>query len=278
VFVPDAEQRITSLFLRRTLTVMAVFFVLASRPVFAVEEPQSVPSAIPAADGNKPSPFNCPGSFPTDLTILNCRYTNPVRVEQFVTTGLTDEAMSQSIAGSIFTQLIHSPGEWPETWKYYGFRVGSSYTGSVGRASAEYLVGSMLRDDPRHVKCSDDPLLYGKQSTDVTTPRCSIGRRIAHALIDTVTVRRSLDGDPVSMAKMNPTKFRHDFGRIPAFSRLVGVYGGAYAQYPWEPRSANTFGAVSQRAALSFGSTFLGSFYTEFGGSFFSIFSKKSKH
>jgi hypothetical protein len=280
------------MFLRTIPALVLMFLLFACSSVFAAEEDkaislryrsaelpeQPVPSAIAGPAGTKPSQLNCPGSFPTDLTILNCRYTNQMRVVQFVTTGFTDEAISLSITGSIFTQLIRSPSEWPETWKYYGYRVGSSYTGSVGRASAEYLVGSMLRDDPRHVRCSDDPILYGQQSTAARPFSCNAGRRIAHALIDSVTVRRSLSGDPNSVGTTKPGKFRHDFGRLPAFSRLVGVYAGAYAQYPWEPRDANTFGAISQRAALSFGSTFLGSFCTEFGSSFFSLFSKKAKH
>jgi hypothetical protein len=241
---------------------------------------QAVPAGVPQG----PIQFTCPGSFPTDLTVINCKYLQRQRLEQFVTTGLTDQAMTSSVTGSLVSQVLHTPGEWPRTWKYYGYRVGSSYTASVGRATAEYLVGTVMRDDPRHIKCSDDPSLFYKATPPFT---CSASRRFFHFVLDSVTVRLSTEGDPVVRAKngLQPQKVmlnkEHDpkvkllYRRFPAFDRLVGVYGGAYSQYPWEPRSANTFGAISQRAALSFGSTFLGSFYTEYSGSIAGYLKKK---
>jgi hypothetical protein len=240
--------------------------------------PQAVPPPIPTSI---PKLLACPGSFPTDLTVLNCRYTSQLRLGQFISTGLTDQAMSLSIVGSAFTQAIHSPGEWPRTWKYYGYRVGSSYTGSVGRAAAEFIVGHIVRDDPRHVKCSDDPLFFDAHSSNAHAFSCTVRQRVLHALIDSVSVRKSSDGEPVLLEPselkiMDQRKFHSTYRRLPAWSRLAGVYGGSYAEYPWEPRNANSFGAISQRAALSFGTTFLGSFYTEFSSSIFGVH-KKSK-
>lgn len=236
------------------------------------------PAFTPPANFSKDYEFTCPGSFPSDLTIVNCRYTARDRLQQFVTTGITDQAMVLSVTGSLFTQAIKTPGEWPRTWKYYGYRVGSSYTQSVGNATAQLIVGSLLRDDPRHVQCERDPLLYGIQPAASATFHCTNMRRFGHALLDSITVRKSTEGlRPTDDEARFKAQLKSKYKRIPAISRLVGVYAGAYSQYPWEPRSANTFGAVSQRAALSFAPTFLGSFYTEYGTSLFS-FLKKAKH
>jgi hypothetical protein len=245
--------------------------IVAAQPLIGQTAPPGV---------TPPIQFTCSGSFPTDLTVINCKYQQRQRLEQFVTTGLTDQAMVLSVTGSLVSQVLHTPGEWPRTWKYYGYRVGSSYTASVGRATAEYLVGTALHDDPRHVKCSDDPRLFYKEVPDKAFS-CTSRQRFVHFLLDSVTVRPSRDGSAVDIDKekvLTPQDlddFKRSYRRLPAIDRLVGVYAGAYSQYPWEPRSANTFGAISQRAALSFGSTFLGSFYTEYSASIFSALKKK---
>jgi hypothetical protein len=75
-------------------------------------------------------------------------------------------------------------------------------------------------------------------------------KRVGHAFLDSITVLRS-----------NPCG---DGARIPAVDRLVGVWAGAYGGYPWYPRAENTFASASERAATAYGSTLLGSFYTEF--------------
>jgi hypothetical protein len=55
--------------------------------------------------------------------------------------------------------------------------------------------------------------------------------------------------------------------RYPAIERYVGVYGMAYASYPWQPQAENNFAAVSRRAGLNYLFTFLGSAWTEYGPS-----------
>jgi hypothetical protein len=208
----------------------------------------------PSTDGGPPPPtLACPGSFPTDLTVLNCRYTTHQRVVQLFTTGVTDQAMFQSILGPIFTQIPDKPFTSAND---YGYRVGTSYTGSVGRATTEFLVGAVLHTDPRHVSCASDPRNFRSLPDDVVksgTFRCTNWQRVGHFLLDSVTVRIS-----------RPSGIQP---RIPAIDRAAGIYGGAYAQYPLEARSQNSFGAITQRSLFSFGTTFLGSFYTEFGTS-----------
>ncbi|MGH9590758.1 MAG: hypothetical protein ACRD25_10195, partial [Terracidiphilus sp.] len=131
-----------------------------------------VPPAPPTTP-TLPYEFTCPGSFPSDLTLVDCSYTSRQRLQQFFTTGLTDQAMLLSATGSIFTTAMRTPGEWPGTWKYYGYRVGTSYAQSVGNNAAQYIVGSVLHEDPRHVRCDDDPLLYGRDPTTNDTEQCT---------------------------------------------------------------------------------------------------------
>jgi len=263
-------------------------FVAGSCFICASLRGQIKPMAVPQTPPSqvvKDFEFTCPGSFPSDLSVVNCRYLSRDRFQQFITTGLTDQAMLESVTGSLFTQWLKTPGEWPRTWKYYGYRVGASYTQSVGNASAQFIVGAIIHDDPRHVSCDSDPLLFHNDPT--TEKPCSRWHRFGHALFDSITVRNSDPGflmkqdlsDPlaVSNRKDEREQLKKQYHRFPAFSRLAGAYAGAYAQYPWEPGNSNKFGAVSQRAALSFAPTFLGSFYTEYGVSLFSRLKRAKK-
>ena len=112
----------------------------------------------PPSRGDSP-PFRtmlCPGGFATNLTVLNCRYTRQLRLKQFVTSSFTDEAMLQSIFGALGSQVLGTPSEWPRTWNFYGQRLGARYTASIGRGTAELIVGAIAHDDPRHISCADD--------------------------------------------------------------------------------------------------------------------------
>jgi hypothetical protein len=269
-------------FARRTFLALMLIAATCGRSQHAHGQvrPEAAP-AVPPGDAIKDYEFTCPGSFPSDLTIVDCDYPSRTRFQQFLTTGFTDQAMLLSATGSLFTLALKTPGEWPRTWKYYGYRVGASYTQSAGNATAQYIVGAIFHDDPRHVQCNRDPLLYGNSPSGNTPFLCSTMRRVGHALLDSVTVRHSFPGvvPPQSggTAKKDQDtrqQIRSKYRRFPAFSRLVGVFAGAYAQYPWEPGANNKIGAISQRAALAFAPTFLGSFYTEFSSSLFSAMKK----
>jgi hypothetical protein len=202
----------------------------------------------------------CPGGFPTDLTMINCEYKESQRIQQWVTTALTDEAILGAVVYGTGAEIIRSPSEWPRTWLGLGDRIGVRYTQAAARGTAEFVVGSLIRDDPRHLSYKDDPHThYG------TKISCGSGRvvttyykaplhlgflRVGHAFLDSVTVLKS-----------NPCG---DGARSPALDRLVGVWAGAYGGYPWYPRAENTFANAGERAAMAYGSTLLGSFYTEF--------------
>lgn len=253
---------------------------------------QNVPLALPAAppapkDPPKPIPqLICPGGFPTDLTVLNCSYTSYDRKLQFITSSVTDQAMLLSLAGPLVTSAFPSTNSNPITIKYYGLNVGASYSASLARGGAEFFVGSIMHNDPRHINCVNDPRVFypPKRGGDPAKYLCTPLKRFAHALIDSVTVRESRPGliwlgDDAYKQLTADERLHYDAEyrreaphlrrRWFAFDRLIGVYAGAYAQYPFEPGDSNTFARVSQRAALSFGTTVLGSFYTEYASSLF---------
>jgi hypothetical protein len=212
----------------------------------------------------KPTPIHvCPGAFPTDLTATDCRYNPKQRSLDFVAGSVTDQAILGAVIFGAGAQIIQSPPEWKRTWDGYGRRVGSRYTQQIGKGAAQYLVGLMLKDDPRFLAYHDDPGVLRKHQAAVYAlkegPSSSQNlealshdgwQRFGHVWYDVITVRRST--------------MTGDGRRIPAFSRFAGEFGGAYAGYPWYPASENTFPQVGQRAAGAFGSALLQSFYTEY--------------
>lgn len=217
----------------------------------------------------------CPGAFPTDLTqTLDCSYKPKQRFLDFVTGSVTDQAVLGAAVFGLGAQIIKSPSEWGRTWDGYGRRVGSRYTQAVGKGAAQYLVGSILHDDPRFLAYRDDPAVIKKRQEAVykltkraapnlvaseTQPPAAQDlealqhdgwQRFGHVWWDVITVRHST----------KEGKGR----RIPALSRFAGEFGGAYAGYPWYPAAENTFPQVGQRAAGAFGTAVLQSFYTEY--------------
>lgn len=223
----------------------------------AVVLPEARAQAIAVAS---PKPITvCPGAFPTDLTYINgkdCAYTQGRRTVDFFSGSVTDQAVLGAVVFGLGAQIIQSPSEWKRTWDGYGRRVGSRYTQAVGKGAAQYIFGSILRDDPR-------PLAYRNEHNVLAARYRAVSegntgavlahdgwQRFGHAWFDAVTVRRSAaDGHG---------------RRIPAISRFAGEFAGAYAGYPWYPAAENTFPKVGQRAAGAFGAAVLSSFYNEY--------------
>ena len=249
------------LFLRSSFLITIALLALSGGAAFAQSAPR-VTSYSP--EQGQTGRLICPGSFPTDLTITNCEFTAHLRVAQWVTTSFTDQAMLGAVVYGAGAQIIQSPSEWGRTWGGYGDRIGVRYTQGAARGTAEFLVGAIMHDDPRHLSYKTDPhTKYGAkvQSCDDKTHTVTIAyypvpagslawKRIGHAFLDSVTVLRS-----------NTCGNGH---RWPALDRLAGVAAGAYGGYGWYPAAENRFANAAQRAGTSYGSTLLGSFYTEF--------------
>jgi hypothetical protein len=241
----------------------------------------AAPIILPSVMRSQVIPLNppthiqvCPGAFPTDLTATDCRYKLSQRSLDFLNGSVTDQAVLSAVVFGLGAQIIESPSEWKRTWGGYGDRVGSRYTQAVGKGTAQYLVGLVLKDDPRFVAYRDDPGVIrrrrdaicglSERSGQAGLAPCqnnatgNVGsslthdgwKRFGHAWYDVITVRRStIDGNGK---------------RIPALSRFSGEFAGAYAGYPWYPGAENTFPKVGERAAGAFGTAVLSSFYTEY--------------
>jgi hypothetical protein len=207
----------------------------------AAQNPAS-PVPIPDTTADKRL-FSCPGSFPTDLTIVNCSYTPAQRAKDFVTGSLTDLSLFEAITTGAFAAAIRSPGEWSGTWENYGRRVGVRYNQAVAKGAAEFVLGSIDREDPRHVSYRNDP---GERPGS----KAGAWKRIGHAFYDSISDRISKDD-----AKGH---------RFPALTRYVGAYASGYGGYAWNPGPENTFKNASLRAAQSLGTDVAISFYTEF--------------
>lgn len=200
-------------------------------------------------------PIACPGSFPTDLSVTDCRFYWGRRWEQFITGSVTDQAIGGTLFYGAIAQARRSPPEWRGNWEGYGRRIGVRYSQGVAKGAAEIIVGWMMNDDPRHVAYDDDRHFVCKHNDafgpdNVTIRNAVIARRVVHAVYDTITIRRSTI---------------HGTGcRLPAISRFVGDFASAYGGYPWYRHKENTFPNVGLRAASAFGSAFVPSFYAEF--------------
>jgi hypothetical protein len=215
------------------------------------------PQAMPIA--SRPLIKVCPGGFPTDLNNISgvdCAYGQGTRTVDFLSGSITDQAVLGAVIFGLGAQIIESPPEWKRTWEGYGRRVGSRYSQAVGKGAAQYIVGSVLNDDPRPLAYRNEKRVLearyqAVQSGDTGAALAHDGwKRFGHAWYDVITVRHS---DPSGNG-----------GRMPAYSRFTGWAAGAYAGYPWYPAAENTAPKVAERAAGAFGTAALSSFYNEY--------------
>jgi hypothetical protein len=229
----------------------------------ATQGPPQTPAQA-QQQGEKNAFIPCPGTFPTDLTVTDCRFKIGKRFENFANGSLTDQAMAGAAFYGLMAQGLQTPSEWHRTWEGYGLRVGVRYNQAVAKGTAQFLVGWILQDDPRHIGYYDDPGYLRKHvklangAGESTTTADWAGpvdrhaglKRAWHAVYDSITVRHST---------------RNGLGaRIPAFSRFAADFGSAYGGYAWYRGPENTFEKAGLRAAGSLGSELVSSFYTEY--------------
>ena len=217
---------------------------------------QAAPAAAPPpAQQHWPEEHWCPGLFPSDLTLQNCNYSQRKRVEDWVTTTFTDQAALTSLGSALWGFAIRSPNQWPRTLLGVGERWRASYMGGLGNGTTQFVIGSVLHLDPRHVSCAEDPLnqhaIKSAAASRAPSPCSGFGKRTWHAVEDTVLVRQS-----------NP----YGDGRRWPSPRILGGVAGAYAASPWQPAGENTPQAVFTRAGQSLVLPLLGSLMHEYPG------------
>jgi hypothetical protein len=186
--------------------------------------------------------FNCPGDPPGNLAAFDCSFTMGRRVEHFITSSITDQAVLGAVITGLFAHLRDDPPEWDTGLDGFGRRVGSRYERRIVGGLAELAVGAIMQSDPRHVTYASDPL--------ITNPRGGPGARIRHAVVDWLTVRRSAQD----------AKGRH----LPNLPLLASAVANGLAGQTWYPKRLRTGAEVLQRAAGPLQTALLGSFYAEF--------------
>jgi hypothetical protein len=211
----------------------------------------------------------CPGGFPSDLTRLNCRYTQRQRTLEWVSTTLTDEATLTSASAALGAFFFaESPTTWPRTGLGYLRDWRASYFSGLGNGTTQYLLNTAFDFNPDHVSCrtsaflnnqslmplvSKDPNYLVDQSVELEGKierACTWYKRIGHVVLDTVATRKStLPGK----AKLNwPSP------------RLAGAFAGAYAESPWEPPTDNSTQAIFTRAGESLIVPAIGALFNEY--------------
>lgn len=227
-------------------------------PVMAGQMPAAPPpdQNVEISDPGIPSRW-CAGEFPTNLTVHNCVYRQRQRVEDWLGTSVTDQAVTTSALSALWGSAIRSPKEWPGTAQGFAYRLRASYVGGLENGTTQFLVSSAFHLDQSHISCAEDPLnqlgiqkARAGQTATLCEGRYSLFRRSGHIVLDTLTARVSKPEPGSSM-------------RVPS-PRLLGAFAGAYGQSPFEPGGENTFAAILTRSGMSLVTPLLGSILHEY--------------
>jgi hypothetical protein len=196
----------------------------------------------------------CPGDPAGNLASFDCRFTPRMRLVEFASTSVTDQAVvGAAFFGTVAYFAHRDPPEWGRGWGSAGRSMGTRYAQNLAKGGANYLVGLAMKTDPRSVALASDPCVErpipGGPCTGRIEP-ATVGARIGHALLDWTTVRRSQKD-----AKGNR------WPNIPLWSgaTVSGLVGNA-----WLPSGQATLKSGAVTAASSLATALAASFYTEF--------------
>ncbi len=184
----------------------------------------------------------CPGDPPNNLAAFDCSFTKMQRLDHYVASSITDQAILGAAFAGAFAHLRKDPQEWRKDWGGYSRRVGIRYERKVLGGAAQYAVGALMGTDPRHVTYAADPL--------ITRRRGGAGPRISHALMDWVTVRKSAAD---AKGKRRPN--------LPLFAAALA---NGFAGNLWQPKREATVAKSLRRSTGPLQTALLGSFYNEF--------------
>jgi len=184
----------------------------------------------------------CPGDPAANLTSIDCRFTRGQRLEQFVSSSLTDQAALGSVFYGLMAQLEDDPAEWKRGWNGFGYRVGTRYAQNLAKGITESVLGAIMVTDPRNVSYASDP--------GVKTHKPGVGPRLGHVFKDWITVRRS------SVNGAGPRWLN-----VPMFA---GAAASGFTGDWWYPNRLATPQQAGLRASFSLATALGGSFYTEF--------------
>jgi hypothetical protein len=184
----------------------------------------------------------CPGDPSGNLASVDCNYTMTLRLTDFVSGSVTDQALLGAVFFGSVAELRKDPPEWKRNWSGYGYRVGSRYAQNLSKGLTEFTFGVIMRTDPRHVSYASDPRIKVHKSGVVP--------RIGHAFADWATVRRTSEkGDGIP---------------LPNLPLFAGAAASGFVGNAWYPDRLSTPGQALLRGSSSLGTALASSFYTEF--------------
>ena len=187
---------------------------------------------------------NCPGDPPGNLASFDCSFTPRMRLVEFVSTSVTDQAVGGASFFGAFAYVGHrDPQDWGRGWNSLGRSVGSRYTQNLAKGAATYAVSAAMNADPRNVALASDPRVERQ------TP-AGVGARVGHALLDWATVRQS----------QIDAKGRR-WPNLPLWTSAAvsGIVGNA-----WLPTGLATPKSATVTAVSSLATALASSVYTEF--------------
>ena len=184
----------------------------------------------------------CPDDPDGNLASVDCYYAMSLRLTDFVSGSLTDQAMLGATFFGSVAHLRKDPPEWKRNWSGYGYRVGSRYAQNLSKGLTAFTVGAIMRTDPRHVTYLSDPRIKERKS--------GVGPRIQHAFLDWLTVRRS--------------SAMGDGHWLPNLPMFAGAAASGFAGNAWYPDRLATPGQALLRGSSSLGTALASSFYAEF--------------
>ena len=142
---------------------------------------------------------------------------------------------------------MNDPPEWDRDWRGYGYRVGSRYAQGVAKGITQFGFGALMRTDPRHLSYLSDPRVC---DLDKGCKPATVKRRIGHAFMDFLTVRRSSD----------------DGGgkNLPNIPLFAGAAASGFVGNLWYPDTSATAQQAAVRVSGSLATALGASFYNEF--------------
>ena len=162
----------------------------------------------------------------------------------------------QAFFGPLFmggvAQFRDDPIEWGQGMKGYLRRVGTRYAQGVAKSTGEFVVSSVLRENPRY-----------EPSTDT-----HFWKRAGHGLASAFVVRhlRHCDNDD--------TGDLSHCHRWPALSRMIGAASSGVVGLAWYPDRLNTPGQILARTGSAYGGYVASGIFSEFQADIFRLFGK----
>jgi hypothetical protein len=196
-------------------------FILTSGRELCAQESRDLPSkpeATAAIVAQNDSAFGASANDAIGAPVISAQsLTFGERVKIYEHSFIEPESVIGPALGAGIGQWRDTPPEWGQGAEAYGKRFASGFGRSVISRTIAFGVAAADREDSRFVPSNET----------------GVWRRTRHAIVGTF-VSRTPSG-----------------GRMPAFSRFVGVYSAGFIANAWEPRSQDDTAHALERGSTA---------------------------